>query len=242
MKYLAIVQYEGTNYQGWQVQPDQVTIQEIIEQKISMILNTPIKIYGSGRTDSGVHAKGQTFHFEWDELKDIAKFKYSLNCVLPEDIFVKSLTPVADDFHARFSVVEKTYQYLINTGDYDVFNRHLVYQFNKNLDVEKMKDVASIFVGKHCFKNFTTKPEDEDGFVRTITNIEIKEENHQISLTFTGDGFMRYMVRFLVGTLIEVGLGKLTKNDVQKYLDLTERKTVSYKADSCGLYLMNVKY
>lgn len=242
MRYLAIVQYDGTNFLGWQIQSKGRTVQEEIEKAISRILNTPTKIYGSGRTDAGVHALGQTFHFDAKEIDNLGKFKYSLNQVLPEDIHVLSVVDVEDDFNARISATSKTYLYVLNIGDYDVFNRDFACQYLRPLNVEAMIDAIEVFNGEHNFQNFTSKEEDEKGFVRTIYGSHIEVVNNQILFTFNGNGFMRYMVRMIVGSLIEVGLGKLSKDELSYYLNKKERNVVSYKAEAKGLFLVKVMY
>ncbi len=243
MRFLAVVSYDGTNYFGWQIQPNLVTVQEEIEKAISKILNTPTKIYGSGRTDTGVHAYNQTFHFDSDKITDIDKFRYSLNCVLPKDIYVKSITKVADDFHARFSAKEKEYMYLLNnTGEYDVFNRRYMNQFPQHLDKDLIKQGALLFNGKHDFKNFTAKEEDEDNFIRTINDLSVVYENGCYIFIFKGDGFMRYMVRMIVGTLLELGLHKIDLDYIKEKLESDKRDPVPFRADAHGLYLNKVKY
>lgn len=242
MRYLAIVQYDGTNFAGWQVQLDSRSVEEEIEKVISKVLNTPTKIYGSGRTDAKVHALGQTFHFDSKAIKDIDKFKYSINKMLPEDIHIVSLKQVDEDFHARFSAKDKTYLYLLNTGEYDLFNRNFTNQYLRELDLKKMKEASKLFVGKHNFQNFTTKEEDKDNFIRVINKIDIVMNGNVISFTINGNGFMRYMVRMIVGTLIEVGLGKLSIKEVKEYLDSPVRKQASFKASPEGLFLLKVNY
>lgn len=242
MRYLCVVEYDGTNYAGWQIQPNAISVEEVIEERLSKILNTPTKIYGSGRTDAKVHAYGQTFHFDAKEIPDLGRFKYSLNKVLPEDIHIKSIEQVSEDFNARISAVSKTYLYVLNTGEYDPFNRNYVTQYYKELDVDAIKEASKLFIGKHNFQNFTSKDEDEDNFVRDIYSIEIKEEDKIVSFVFEGNGFMRYMIRFIVGTLLQVGLGKLSKDEVKAMIDSKERNITSYKAEPQGLYLLRVNY
>lgn len=242
MRYLCVVSYDGTNYAGWQIQTDVNSVEETIEKQLSKILNEEIKIYGSGRTDAGVHALGQTFHFDTEKIKDEGKFLYSLNSLLPDDIFIESITKVDSDFHARLSAVDKTYEYRLNTGKYSVFARNFENQYLQKLDVKAMQNAAKLFEGTHCFQNFTSKPEDEDNFVRTINNISISENIGKIVFRFNGDGFMRYMVRMIVGTLIQVGLGKLSIDKINEILNSKDRKTVCYKADANGLYLVSVNY
>lgn len=242
MRILAVCEYDGTCYAGWQYQPDQISIQETIEKAISQIRNTPTKIFGSGRTDAGVHAYGQTFHFDIDEERDLQKFLHSINCVLTKDIRIKSLKVVKDDFHARLSTVEKTYQYTINLKELDAFTYKYEEFIDQPLDIDEMKECAKVFEGKHCFQNFTTKEEDEDRFIRTIYQIDLKEKNNRLVITFKGDGFMRYMIRLIVGSLIQVGRHKISVQDVEKTLESQIRLPVSYKAEAKGLTLVKVKY
>lgn len=242
MRYLCVVTYDGSNYAGWQIQNDAKSIEETIEKVISKILNEETKIFGSGRTDAGVHALGQTFHFDSDKIKDKGKFLYSLNSLLPEDIFVQSINEVSDNFNARLSAIDKTYEYRLNTGKYSVFTRNFEHQFLQKLDIKSMQNAAKLFIGTHSFQNFTSKPEDTQNFVRTINLIDIFENNNVVVFRFNGNGFMRYMVRMIVGTLIQVGLGKLKNDDIKEILDSSERKIVSYKASANGLFLVNVNY
>ncbi len=242
MRYFAVVSYDGTNYVGWQVQPNGKTIEGEIERVLSILLDSPIKIYGSGRTDAGVHALGQTFDFESKKIANLAKFRYSLNRLLPSDIHVKSLKKVDEDFSSRFNAVKKTYLYRLNMGENDVFNRLYVSQIHQKLDVDLIKEAAKLFVGKHSFMNFTAKEEDEANFMRTIMEIKIIKRGNVINFYFTGDGFMRYMIRMIVGTLIQIGLHKLTIDDVEEYLSSSTRKPVPYKAKANGLTLVKVFY
>ena len=241
MRFLATIEYDGTKYAGWQIQPNGVSIEEEIEKVLSKLLNKEMKIYGSGRTDAGVHALGQTFHFDAD-IKDIDKFKYSLNCLLPRDMHVLNIEKKGDDFHARYLVKEKEYIYYINMGEYDPFNKDYMYQFQRPLDVDKITEASKLFIGEHCFQNFTSKDEDQDRFVRNIYSIDLSKKDDILKITFRGNGFMRYMIRMIVGTFIEVGLGRLEIAKVKEYLEQKERKVVSYKAPANGLYLSKVIY
>ena len=243
VRILAIVQYDGTNFIGWQIQPEGRSVQEEIEKVISQILNTPTKIYGSGRTDAGVHAFAQTFHFDVnkDEV-DLGRLRYSINSLLPLDIHVISLEVVEDNFHARFDVVSKTYLYSLSLGEYDVFTRRYSTQLPRNLDVEKMKSAAKLFIGEHDFKNFTSKEEDKKNFVRTIHEFTIDLVENTVIFRISGTGFMKYMVRMIVGTLIEVGLNKINEDDIAALLDSKIRSISPYKAPAEGLFLMNVEY
>ena len=245
MRYLAIVSYRGTNFCGWQKQSVSKlpSVEVTIEQVISRLLNKDTKIYGSGRTDAGVHALGQTFHFDSPKELDLNKFAHSMNELLPEDIRIQSVNSVADDFHARFNAKGKTYVYKIrNAKVSSPFKSDLEYTLGQPLNIEKMVEAAKLFEGKHNFQNFNSKEEDDAGFVRDIKEISVSCKDDTIIISMTGDGFMRYMVRMIVGTLIQVGLGKLTSEDIKKILEDPVRKPSSYKAPAYGLYLKEVLY
>lgn len=243
MRYFVVCSYDGTNFIGWQHQVEGRSIQDEIEKVLSKVLNEPIKIYASGRTDAGVHAFGQTFHFDVSkEIQDVSKALYAFNKLLPSDITFNELSDIEDDFHARFSATSKAYLYVVSTSGHDVFNRNYRYELNKYLNVDAMKEAAEVLTGVHNFQNFTSKEEDEDNFVREIYKFQFGALNECILIKVWGNGFMRYMVRMIVGTLIEVGLGKLTVNDVKDLLERTPRNVVSYKAPAHGLYLESVQY
>lgn len=246
MRIFAIVSYNGTNYAGWQKQPNTLTIQEVIETNLSKIFNRKINIQGAGRTDAGVHALGQTFHFDLDEkMVDLDRLIYSLNSMLPPDIKIEDMQEVDEDFHARFSATEKVYGYSIVLASKDVLLYQITYVCPYDLDIELLKKCLTHFEGKHNFKNFTSKEEDEDNFVREIyeVNFDDTSNNGTIHVIFRGNGFMRYMIRFMVGTAIEVARGKVTLEEVDELLDdNTERKIVSWKAPASGLMLLDVKY
>ena len=245
MRYFAIVSYKGTPFCGWQKQTVSKlpSVEVTIEKVISRILNKETKIYGSGRTDAGVHALGQTFHFDSEKEINEYRFLHSFNELLPLDIRVLSLKRVEDDFHARFSAKGKTYIYKIRNAQLSSpFESDLEYTLAQELDVKKMVEASKLFEGEHNFENFTTKEEDDAGFVRNISQLSITKQNEHIVIVMTGNGFMRYMVRMIVGTLIQVGLGKLTSEDIMKILEDRVRKPSSYKAPAHGLYLKEVCY
>ena len=245
MRYFAIVQYKGSNFCGWQKQSVSKlpSIQEEIERVLSKLLNQVIKIFGSGRTDAGVHALGQAFHFDCDKEIDAFKFVHGFNELVNKDIVLNQIEKVNDDFHARFSAKKKTYLYKIETSkNSSPFNKGLMLQLHSNLDVEKMKEASQVFVGTHNFQNFTSKEEDEQNYSRTIESILFSINENIIEIELTGNGFMRYMVRMIVGNLIQVGLGKLTKEEIEKNLNDPIRKVSSYKAPADGLYLEEVIY
>lgn len=245
MRLLGKVSYKGVKYQGWQKQTDAPTVQEEIEKVLSKILNTPISIYGSGRTDAGVHAINQTFHFDIDKDVDIDRLKYSVNCCLPEDIYISELKKVDDDFHARYSAKGKIYRYDIQFGERDVFNKELEATISISTDVELLKDALALFVGKHDFKDFSSKEEDEGNYIREIykINLDYDKNTNKASITIEGNGFMRYMIRFIVGASLAVAQKKESLDFIRYHLsEKVEREIISYKAPSEGLYLVDVIY
>jgi len=242
-RYLATVSYDGTAYQGWQTQPTGQTIQDIITAKLAQILNQPdLKIEGSGRTDAGVHAYGQTFHFSVDKNLDTGQCIYALNCLLPLDIHINSMKLVDDQFHARMSATGKHYRYVIGTGASNPFLYRYRDELKQQLDIDALQCALNYFIGKHNFQSFTTKTEDFQLFERTITQATLTQKEEEIIIDFFGTGFMRYQVRMMVGILIEIGLNKISPNKVKELLDYPHHPPVAYKAPACGLFLMEVFY
>ena len=244
MRYFCRIAYDGTNYCGWQKQPRyRNSIEEQVEVILSKLLDEDIIVYAAGRTDKGVHALNQCFHFDTrKQIKDLNKFIYAFNRLIAADIRLNSIEEVSDDFFARFACKQKQYLYKINTGIRNPFTINYEYQLLRKLDVESMREASQIFVGKLNFMNFTSKEEDEKNFVRTITSIDIDSSNDIVSILFCGDGFMRYMVRMISGTLIQVGLHKLDLDDVKSLLFNKKRHVVKYKAPAQGLYLLDILY
>jgi tRNA pseudouridine38-40 synthase len=242
MRIKGVVSYKGTRYYGYQVQPHdyEISIQEEIEKALGVILSTSIRIISAGRTDKGVHALAQTFHFDIEKNVDVNKLRYSLNKLLPSDIYIKSLEEVDESFHARFSALSKTYRYKINIGEYNPLIDDLVYSFRyPSLDVEKMKDASKIFLGKHNFMNYCSNDED---FVRTIESITFSNEDDILCIDIKGDGFRRYMVRMIVGTLIEIGQNRFSIEEAKSLLDTDVFNRVRFKAPAQGLYLATIEY
>lgn len=243
MRYLVKVAYDGTNFKGFQKQASDRTIQETIETILSQILNTETKIYGSGRTDAGVHAMNQTFHFDAKEISDLDKFLYSLNRMAPSDINFKEIKPVSDDFHARYDVKNKVYKYFVNYNRYDLFKRNYSCFYPYDIDFDLLKEALNVFIGKHNFQNFTSKEEDEDNYYRTIYSFELEIiDDHEFSLTISGDGFMRYMVRMIVMNVFEVSSGRLSLESLKLQLNSVDRNITSLKAPASGLFLWDVIY
>lgn len=242
MRYLIIFSYDGSNYNGYQKQPNKNTIQDNIEDILSKILNQKTSISASGRTDAKVHAYNQKAHFDTDKELDLGKFKNSMNKMINSDIYVKKVEKVNDDFHARFNVVEKEYLYKINIGEYNPLEKNYIYQYNKELDIEKMKIASLYLIGTHNFKSFTKSDDEKDSYERTINSIDFKLNNDILEIYFNGNGFLRYMVRNIVGLFIEIGSNKKSVDDVEKILVSENREAAGITAPPEGLYLKDVKY
>lgn len=243
MRILGKVEYNGTSYKGWQRQSRALSVQEVIEDVLSRIFNHPIKIYGSGRTDSGVHASGQCFHFDIEEEKyDLKLLRHSTNILLPEDIKIISFDEVNPSFDARRDVKSKVYQYQLSLGEISVFEKPFIYQVKKKVDVELLKSALALFVGRHNFASFTSKKEDEKNYTRTIYSIDFEKEGDKVIITFKGEGFMKYMIRYIVGVSLAVATGKITIEKVEHLLNSDVREVTSFKAPAHGLFLVDVLY
>lgn len=240
MRYFMRFSYNGSKFNGFQKQVDKRTVQGDLESVLSKIFNENIRVVASGRTDAGVHAYNQCLHFDSSKEVDFDKLKFSLNCLL-HNIYVKELYSVPDDFHARYDCTKKEYIYKINVGEFDPIYEEYIYQYNKSLDIEKMKDACMYLIGEHDFRSFTSL-DYEKNCVRTIYSIDISIENDIIYIDFVGNGFLKYMVRNMVGLLIEVGSNNRNVEDVKKILDSMDRKEAGICAPSMGLYLANVYY
>lgn len=243
MRFLIKFSYDGTNYSGFQSQKGLDTIEKRMNEALTKVNNNKkTSITATGRTDKGVHALSQYGHCDIDVNITEKKLKKALNSNLPEDIHVIETTIVDDDFHARYNVKEKTYKYILNMGEYNPLERNYVFQYNYTLDINSMKKAIKYFLGKHDFRAFVTDNKEKDNCIREITKVGITEDNGKIIFTFTGDGFLRYQVRNMVGILIRVGENKLSPEDVDKILQSKDRTKSGKTAPAEGLYLVDVKY
>ena len=243
MRFLIKFSYDGTNFLGFQKQPNKRTIQGEIEGALKRINdNKDTKFVGTGRTDKGVHALVQYGHCDIDVSITEKKLKRAMNTFLPDDIHVISTTIVDKDFNARYMVKEKTYKYLINIGEYNPLDRNYVYQYNHELNIDKMRECIKVFEGEHDFRAFVTENVDKDNCVREIYNTEINLNNDIVEIIFTGNGFLKYQVRNMVGILIRIGENKLDKEDLIKILESCDRTKSGKTAPSVGLYLVDIKY
>ena len=244
MKNVHIVfSYDGSNFVGYQIQNEGRTVQQELLKAIEKINGEKTKIDASGRTDRGVHALEQNACFKTDRTMQEFEWLKALNGLLPDDIHIKSVVFENEDFHPRFDVKRKTYLYKINLGEYNPFERNYVYQLNKNIDLEKFENASKLFIGKHDFRSFCSNEEVEDySFEREIYDIKIEKSNEILSVFVTGSGFMRYMVRNIIGTLLEIGLGKKDESIIVSRLDTMVKDITPYCAPGNGLYLYKVEY
>ena len=243
MRYLIRFSYDGTGFSGYQKQPGERTVEGMLENALYNINNhTETRIFSSGRTDRGVHALGQVAHFDIDVNITLYKLKCALNSLLPEDIHVLSTEIVDKNFHARYNAISKTYIYKINVGEYSPIDRNHVYQYCKDLNFDNMRWAINDFLGEHDFKPFVSEEAIKSSYVRTIYSVDMKKEGDIITISFTGNGFMKYQVRNMVGVLIKIGSGKLTTDSVKNILNGTMDKSKIITAKGSGLYLKEVVY
>ena len=242
MRLKGVLSYKGTNFFGYQIQKDstQRSVQKEIQDVLKRIFNSEIKIFSSGRTDRGVHAVGQVIHFDVEKEVNVAKLKHSINCLLPSDIHFISLEEVDETFHARFSCVNKEYRYVINLGEYSPLTNDIMYNYCSSLDLEKIKEAMKLFIGRHNFINFCAN--DDGDYIREIYSFTCEEKENIITFKIIGNGFRRYMVRMIIGTLIEVGKNKLDIDSLRTLINGENFLRVSFKAPSEGLYLYKVNY
>lgn len=239
-----ILQYEGTKYSGWQTQGNTTnTIQEKIQAILEKMAGEVIEVHGSGRTDTGVHARGQVANFKLStEKREIEILEY-LNRYLPLDIGVVEIEEVPTNFHSRLNAKEKTYLYRIwNSTIPNVFERRELLVFPQKLNIETMQKAASYFIGEHDFKSFCTNKRMKKSTVRTIYQIDIRKKGNEIQFLLRGNGFLYNMIRIIVGTLIEIGEEKRKPEEILSILKAKEREAAGPTMPAHGLTLLEVKY
>lgn len=242
--YLAVLEYDGTKYNGWQKQGNTPnTIQEKFENVLSRMTGSKTEIFASGRTDAGVHAEGQTANFKCSENFSEDFILNYLNQYLPEDIAVLSVQAVDERFHSRLNAVSKTYEYTIAPASKpNVFIRKYVYYTPKYPDIDKMKSCAELLLGTHDFKGFSSAGKTKKSTVRTINSIEIIEENNLIKIVINGSGFLYNMVRILCGTMLEIGLGTKNISVINQIFESKSRENAGITLPANGLKLKQVFY
>lgn len=237
------IAYDGTNYCGWQVQPNGITVEEVINKTLSKLTGESIQVIGASRTDSGVHAMGNVAVFDTNTTIPAEKIGSALNQRLPEDIVIVKSEEVSADFHPRYCNCTKTYEYhIINTRIPVPTKRLTNYFVSYKLDLSKMRQAASYLVGEHDFTSFCNIRSDVESAVRTIYSLDIITSGDEITIRITGNGFLYNMVRIIVGTLIRVGRGFYEPEKVKEILEAQDRKAAGVTAPAQGLFLMNIDY
>lgn len=242
-RYKIIIEYKGTNYAGWQIQKNGVTVQGVMQDALIKLFGREIELTSSGRTDAGVHALNQVAHFDADTLIPADKIPFALNTLLPMDISVKSCEITDNSFHARYGAKSKTYVYKMY---YSPFRSPLLsdtcHWIVKRPDIEIMKKGAELLIGEHDFKFFRAAGSNVKNTIRRIYSIEIEEKDNLISIAVRGNGFLYNMVRILAGTLLYAGMGKLTIQDLQSIMEKGDRKRAGKTLPANGLCLLKVEY
>src|SRR5690625_1084241 len=244
-KLKCIISYDGTNFSGYQVQPNKRTIQWELEKALAQIhKGKQIRIYASGRTDAGVHAKGQVIHFETDLDISTDNWKKALNALLPEDIYIQMVESVSDECHAQFDAIEKEYRYFVlNSCEKDIFKRNYMYFYPYDLDIHMIQNACKLFEGTHDFTSFCSARSTVKGSkVRTLYEVTCEKNDDEITFILRGNGFLYNMVRIIVGVLLEVGSGKTTERDIEQMFAAKDRTFAGKTAPPEGLYLWHVKY
>ncbi len=235
--------FQGTRYEGWQSQKNSRTVQELFEKYLSKILSEKITVFGSSRTDSGVHAKGFVAHFQTHNPLPDAKIKDAMNYYLPADVVVSRVRAVKPGFHARYSAKSKIYQYDIwNDKTRPLFEAPFVLWYSGPLDTDKMKTAAKHFLGRHDFFAFKDSGDEKKDTVRTIKKISIQRKRNIIRLLVEGDGFLTHMVRIIAGTLIEAGRGRMAPDSIPAIILSKKRSKAGPTAKPQGLTLLKVRY
>ena len=240
MRYFFEISYNGTNYHGWQSQINAVGIQTIVEDCVSKLTRAEVKITASGRTDTGVHCEQQFFHADLDT-PGMSDLMFRMNAMLPPDIVIHSIRPVKPDAHARYDAVLRSYQYRIVLTK-NAFTKDLAWYFFKPLDVQTMNTAAALLVGKHDFASFSKVNTDVNHFNCDIREAHWETVGDRLEFTISANRFLRGMVRAIVGTLIDVGMGRTSMDEFTAIINSKDRREAGQNVPSCGLYLTKVVY
>ena len=242
-RIMLVVAYDGTKYCGWQIQPNAITVEEVLNRELSRLLQEDIEVIGASRTDSGVHAMGNVAVFDTNTRIPAEKLCYALNHSLPEDIVVQRSVEVLPDFHPRKWDSRKTYEYRIWNADFiQPFNRGYTHFVYHKIDVEAMRAGAACLLGEHDFTSFCSTKTQSPDHVRTIYSIDITEENHLITIRISGNGFLYNMVRIITGTLLLVGEHLKRPEEVAEMLAAKNREAAGPTAPAKGLMLVGIEY
>ncbi|MDP9728532.1 tRNA pseudouridine(38-40) synthase TruA [Alicyclobacillus tolerans] len=243
MRVKLLIAYDGTNFHGFARQNNLRTVQGELEACLSRVTASPVLIHGSGRTDAGVHARQQVVHWDQEHGPPVEKYPYVLRRILPPDLIAIQAEETTDQFHSRFSAIGKTYRYTFQTAAVaDIFTHRFTCHSPGRLDLQKMREAACHLVGTHDFTSFCAASTPVEDKIRTIFDISVKESGSYVSLFVTGNGFLQNMVRIIAGTLLMVGQGKFTEQQVIKSIQACDRRTAGWTAPPSGLALWQVYY
>lgn len=249
MNYKLLLQYDGTDFHGWQIQEGHRTVQGELTRALSLIDGREVKVHGSGRTDAGVHAEGQVASVEIEREITVEKLRAAINGNIGKDVRVLSVETAPDDFHARYSAIGKTYVYRVVNGPViSPFWWRYAHHDARPLDLERMRQGAELFRGRHDWTAFSATQSDVEDRVRTVTEIEIIERPDErargtlIKIRVSAEGFLRYMVRAMAGTLMALGRGELDRDSITAALETGNRPLAAVTAPACGLTLLHVRY
>ena len=241
MRYFIALSYNGKHYHGWQTQPNAVTVQQTIEQALSILLREKISVLGAGRTDAGVHARLMYAHFDYGPELDIKVLVHQLNSFLPSDIAIKDIYPVTSSAHARFDAVQRSYAYWV-VQQKDVFLHDYAHYLRAELDIEAMNQAAAILLETKDFQCFSKSNTDVKTYICDVRKAYWQQDGQVLVFHITADRFLRNMVRAVVGTLIEVGLGRCSNTQFKQILASKDRRQAGVSVPAQGLYLTEVQY
>lgn len=249
MNYLLTLQYDGTEFRGWQMQGDERTVQGELTRVLSLLEGRAVAVHGSGRTDAGVHAEGQAANVHLEREWTPEKLRGAINGNLSRDVRVMDVSIVDEDFHARFSARGKTYVYRVfNSPVMSPFWMRYAYREARALDVERMQEAAHLFLGEHDWTAFSAAQTDAESRVRTVTGLDVKKrwdqrgQGNLVEITASANGFLRYMVRSIAGTLLAAGRGEIELETIARAIESGERSLAGATAPACGLTLLKVHY
>lgn len=240
-RYFFEISYNGTQYAGWQSQPNATGVQEVVENALSKLLRHKIEIVGSGRTDAGVHCEQQFFHADLEKELDVSLFLGRLNAFLPKDIAIHAIRKVKEDAHARYGATERSYEYRVTLRKNPFLEGQALYYF-KSLDIQTMNRAAALLVGQQDFESFSKVKTDVNNFICDLKRAEWKQTNDLLIFHITANRFLRGMVRAIVGTLLEVGSAKISVDEFERVLRAKDRRQAGMNAAPYGLFLTKVKY
>ena len=241
MRYFFEISYFGQQYSGWQSQANALGIQSVVEEALSTLFRRPLKIVGSGRTDAGVHCEQQFFHADIEDPFEPAQLMAKLNSYLPPDVAIKSVRPVRSDAHARYSALSRTYEYRISLEKNPFLNGRAL-RWHKSLDMQTMNRATALIVGTHDFTAFSKVKTDVNHFICEVKSAQWKFSGGALTFRITANRFLRGMVRALTGTLLDVGIGKLTTKEFKAIMKSRDRRKAGANVAPQGLYLTRVAY